>query len=273
MKKLVMLLLATLPLVVTAQVELTPEQEVEKAQRELEAAQQQLALARQRAEKAKQAAAEAKQAEVETKPVESTSGWIVPETETTVVVEKPRQEVNRNARPSKAEVLAPYLATNAVPLVDGRVEWTCSVSIPGATADVLYAQCKQFLEGVIGEDNVLKESRIALLNAQQHSMIASMRESMTIQSTYLSLNHPVFGYALQVSCSDGKATLTMSRLTYNYDQQGKNECLKAEEWITDEVAVNENRTRLTPLSGRLRRSTIDRKNQLFAAFQQAVKGR
>lgn len=272
MKRLVILLLAALPLVATAQVELTPDQEVEKAQRELEAAQQQLALARERAEKAKQAAAAAKQTEVETKSVETASGWTVPETKTTTAVAKPRKEVNRDTKPSKSEVLAPYLATDAVPLVDGRVEWTCTVSAPGADADVLYAQCKQFLEDVIGGENVQKESRIALLNAQQHSMIATMRESMTIQSTYLSLNHPILGYALQVSCNDGKATLTMSRLTYNYDQQGKNESLKAEEWITDEVAMNENRTRLTPLSGRLRRSTIDRKNQIFAAFQQAVKG-
>ncbi|EJW93474.1 secreted protein, partial [gut metagenome] len=54
MKKLIMLLLAALPLVAVAQTELTPEQELEKAQKELEAAQRKLAEARKRAQKAQQ---------------------------------------------------------------------------------------------------------------------------------------------------------------------------------------------------------------------------
>ena len=54
MKKLIMLLLAALPLVAVAQTELTPEQELEKAQKELEAAQRKLTEARERAQKAQQ---------------------------------------------------------------------------------------------------------------------------------------------------------------------------------------------------------------------------
>ena len=50
MKKLIMLLLAALPLVAVAQTELTPEQELEKAQKELEAAQRKLTEARARAQ-------------------------------------------------------------------------------------------------------------------------------------------------------------------------------------------------------------------------------
>ena len=59
MKKLIMLLLAALPLVAVAQTELTPEQELEKAQKELEAAQRKLTEARERAQKAQQTQGEA----------------------------------------------------------------------------------------------------------------------------------------------------------------------------------------------------------------------
>ncbi|EJW93475.1 hypothetical protein EVA_18419, partial [gut metagenome] len=86
--------------------------------------------------------------------------------------------------------MAPYLAADAVPVVDGRVEWTCVVSVPGVSAEVLYNKCKGYLDAVVQGAKSQKESRIALVNEREHRLIASMREAMTISSAYLSLNHP-----------------------------------------------------------------------------------
>lgn len=264
MKKLIMILLAALPLVAVAQTKLTPEQELEKAQKELEAAQRKLTEARERAQKAQQIQGEAPRKE-------ENAGWTVPQNQTPVAKKQDPAEKRKEAKPSKAEDLAPYLAADAVPLVDGRVEWSCVVAMPGVSAEVLYAKCKGYLNDVVQGGKSQKKSRIALVNDREHRLIASMREAMSIPSAYLSLNHPTFCYALETVCVDGKATLTMSRLVYSYDASSKQESKKAEEWITDKEAINENRTRLQPLTGKVRCTTIDRKNELFAAFERAMK--
>jgi colicin import membrane protein len=41
----------------------------------------------------------------------------------------------------------------------------------------------------------------------------------------------------------------------------------AEEWISDEYAVNKKRTKLYPISGKFRRKTIDRKDFIFNKFE------
>jgi colicin import membrane protein len=46
---------------------------------------------------------------------------------------------------------------------------------------------------------------------------------------------------------------------------------KAEEWITDEYAVNKKNTKLYPVSAKFRRKTIDRKDQIFETIRNVLK--
>ena len=49
--------------------------------------------------------------------------------------------------------------------------------------------------------------------------------------------------------------------------EGQNGILyKAEEWITDKLAVNKKGTRLYPRSGKFRRMTVDRVEAIFNGF-------
>ncbi len=45
---------------------------------------------------------------------------------------------------------------------------------------------------------------------------------------------------------------------------------KAEEWITDKEAVNKKGTKLYPRSGKFRRKTIDRVENIFEGFMDAL---
>jgi len=63
----------------------------------------------------------------------------------------------------------------------------------------------------------------------------------------------------------------MTHIRYLYDMQREPQKYKAEEWITDEEAVNKKNTRLLPLSGKFRRKTIDRKDFLFNKFETLLK--
>jgi colicin import membrane protein len=63
----------------------------------------------------------------------------------------------------------------------------------------------------------------------------------------------------------------LNRISYDYSSQGKEESYKAESWITDKYTVNKKRTRLFPITGKFRRKTIDRKNEIFERITATVK--
>ena len=65
--------------------------------------------------------------------------------------------------------------------------------------------------------------------------------------------------------------MVMSHIRYLYEEERKPQRFTAEEWITDDEAVNKKNTRLYPGSGKFRRKTIDRKDFLFNKFESLLK--
>ena len=76
---------------------------------------------------------------------------------------------------------------------------------------------------------------------------------------------------MEVQCENGKANVTMCRIHYLYEENRKPQRLKAEEWITDDLAVNKKNTKLYPVSAKFRRKTIDRKDYIFNKFESLLK--
>ena len=70
-------------------------------------------------------------------------------------------------------------------------------------------------------------------------------------------------YTFVATCRDGAIDLKLYRISYRYNTAGKEETYTAEEWITDEYAVNKKNTKLLPITGKFRRKTIDRVHQIF----------
>ena len=67
-------------------------------------------------------------------------------------------------------------------------------------------------------------------------------------------------------------TLTVSNLSYYYNEDMETQngtIIKAEEWISDKEALNNSKTKLYPKSGKFRRKTIDRMEELFDAAMDA----
>ena len=83
---------------------------------------------------------------------------------------------------------------------------------------------------------------------------------------HLSLDQTIFNYQLIAECSDGKADVRLTRITYDYDVERNPIRYAAEQWITDKDCVNKKHTKLLPLSGKFRRKTIDRKDFIFNKF-------
>ena len=103
---------------------------------------------------------------------------------------------------------------------------------------------------------------------------AKFREWLVFKSSALSLDRTVFNYTIIANCSDGQLNLTMSRMNYAYEMDRDDSSglqTSAEEWITDEYALNKARTKLQRYSGKFRVKTIDRKDEIFQIFRNALK--
>ena len=181
--------------------------------------------------------------------------------------------INSEKKPemTKEEMQNIYLAPNAVPEVNGEIQWTCDIDVAGKTAQQIYERTLAILDNIIKEPIQLERSKIAITNEKEHNIVATMQEWLTFTSNALVLDRTKMNYVLQALCSDGHLKLILDRITYNYEVQGKKEFYKAEEWINDKNAVNKKRTRLYPSNGKFRRKTIDRKNELFEIFQSQLK--
>lgn len=161
---------------------------------------------------------------------------------------------------------AKYLAEDAVPVVDGKVVFKTTIQAPGKSADQIYNILLQQMEKMVKEPNQIENSTVAIHDSIKHEIAAVFHEWLVFKSTALSLDRTQFNFQLHVLCYDGKADVSIMRISYDYDLERKPTHYSAEEWITDKYAVNKKRTKLYPISGKFRRKTIDRKDFIFNKF-------
>ena len=168
---------------------------------------------------------------------------------------------------SKANPDAKYLVENAVPVVDGKVTWKTTINAPGKSAQQIYDILLAQLNKMVNEENQLEErSKVAIQDQANHQLGATFHEWLVFKNTALSLDRTVLNFQLIADCSDGKADVQMTRVSYDYELERDPTHYTAEEWITDKYAVNKKHTKLTKLSAKFRRKTIDRKDFIFNKF-------
>lgn len=189
--------------------------------------------------------------------------WEKPKEEKVEKVEK-AEEVKK---PNKDEK---YLR-GAVPIVDGDVQWTLDVDVPGKSAQEIYDKMFKTLTDLTKSEGQLEGSAVTLVNKQDHIVVANVREWLLFSSSLLSLDRTKFNYTLIARCSDGHLNMTMNRISYKYDEERTNQVYKAEEWISDDAAVNKKNTKLYRGSAKFRRKTIDRKDQIFETIRNVLK--
>ena len=161
---------------------------------------------------------------------------------------------------------AKYLEPNAVPVVDGKVCWETVIEAPGKSAQQIYEILKNQLVKMTKEPNQIENSTLAVHDSINFELGAVFHEWLVFKNATLSLDRTQLNYQLLVTCSDGKADVKMTRISYDYDLSRKPVHYSAEEWITDKYAVNKKHTKLYPVSAKFRRKTIDRKDFIFNKF-------
>ena len=170
----------------------------------------------------------------------------------------------------KKEVKNAKYLKGAVTEKDGKVVFSTTIHASDKTADQIFDIVKAYLVKMTGEKNQ-KDARLVVDNKEKHELGATFDEWLVFKSTALVLDQTRMLYALKVSCSDGKADIEMRNIRYIYEENRKPQHYTAEEWISDQEALNKKGTRLLPVSGKFRRKTIDRKDFLFNKLESLLK--
>ena len=182
------------------------------------------------------------------------------------IAEEEQQEAVKS---EKANPNEKYLR-GAVPLVDGKVVFTKTIKAPGKSADQIYTILHDYIEKMTKASYQI-HSLFVVEDTENHKIGATFEEWLVFKKAALMLDQTRLYYVLEVNCKDGEAEVSFSRIHYLYDEYRKPQKLKAEEWITDDVAVNKKNTKLYPFMGKFRRKTIDRKDFIFNKFESLLK--
>lgn len=170
-----------------------------------------------------------------------------------------------------------YLKPGAMPEQDGKVVFTLDLDVPALSAQQVYDRMYVALDTIANQECQIQDERsksgVVMVNKKEHSIVAQYHEWMTFKKNFVVLDRTRFNYTVIAKCTDGHLHLTLERMTFLYEQGRPTEMrTSAEEWISDKEAINKKGTKLLPGSAKFRRSTIDRKDELFELITKMVKG-
>ena len=154
----------------------------------------------------------------------------------------------------------------AVPEVNGVVTFHKAFAVPGKSKMDIYKVVKNYLAQKV-ENSIPSPVNYARMNQDTpDTLAAQICEWQVYTKKFLNLDRSRFRYTLNVFIDNGKVSIDMTRLAYYYqeDQEGNNGVnYRAEEWITDKMALNKAGNKLLPKSNKFRRKTVDRAEEIF----------
>lgn len=172
------------------------------------------------------------------------------------------KEKNDNSDPK-------YLA-GAITMNDGKIEFTKEISTKGLTRTEVYQALLNWAKGRFVSNGKL-HSQVAYADEERGEIAAVAEEYMVFSSSALSLDRTRIYYQFLIHVGEETCQMTMTRIRYWYEEnRDGGERYTAEEWITDDMALNKKGTKLAPICGKFRRETIDLKDALFESATAAL---
>lgn len=201
------------------------------------------------------------------KPASKTSGWVIP----TAVKKTEETKPATTAAGLKLKEDPKYLEGAVTTDENGKVVFEAEMEAPGKSAEQLYELLFDYMSGLT-QDKEAIESRIALVNKDEHIIANLMDEWLVFNSSFISLDRTECKYNLIANISDGKIKMTINHINYTYEE-GRQTGFKlpAEEVITDKVALTKKKNDLARIFGKFRKKTIDRKDQIFNEIVALIK--
>lgn len=164
----------------------------------------------------------------------------------------------------------PNYLTGAIELEENRVTFNKEIQATGLNQQQLYDALLAWANNRFQPDGRMN-ARVLFTNPEEGSIAIGGEEWLVFTASALSLDRSRIYYQLLLECADGKVDAKMSRIRYWYDEaRNGGERYNAEEWITDEMALNKAKNKLAPITGKFRRETINLKEELFTAMQTEI---
>ena len=167
-----------------------------------------------------------------------------------------------------AQVDARYLE-GAVPTEDGKVVFTRKINAPAFNKAEIYQLLLDW-----GKENFhTKEKRVAFQNEESGEIALVGEDYLVFSSNAFSLDRTLITYRVIITCEEQACLLRMMGIRYRYDvtYQKEPERYLAEEWITDDIALNKSKTKLSHSSGKFRKATIDFAQETFDSAANALR--
>jgi len=162
---------------------------------------------------------------------------------------------------------AKYLAKDAVPVENGRVIFTKEFEIPMNVGDI-YAAVKEWANEQYAPVKDMPNHKMISTHDEACEVTASAEEWMVFSNRFLSLDRTRLYYKIKLNCYDKKIVAHIYDIHYWYDEEREGGVkYKAEEWITNEWGLNKKGTKLAKKSGKFRRKTIDRAEEIFTNLE------
>lgn len=162
--------------------------------------------------------------------------------------------------------ISKYLS-GAVPVVDGKVVFSKEINAPGLSKEQIYNIGLEWMDRTLKENN--NKSGIVFKN-EADGVIAGISEHYIVfKSTAFSLDRTTITYRIILTALNNKCDIEVSAIKYLYNgtQSNTPDRYSAEEWITDDIAINKAGTKLSYVSGKFRTKTIDKVDELVESLK------
>jgi len=165
--------------------------------------------------------------------------------------------------------MSKYLAKDAVVLRDGYVVFSDTIAlIDNCTESQIKDVALTWLKGYLGKYD---KGRNRIISNVPGKIVAVGDMQIVFTSNAFAFDKAQMSYALTINYTADECSMEISRIRYVYDEKDIIGRYTAEQYITDEAAVNKSRTKLTPVTGKFRKKTIDVVDEIFASFNEGLK--
>lgn len=161
-----------------------------------------------------------------------------------------------------------YYLKGAVPEVNGKVVFSKEFSIPGMSKGEVYSITKEWMDARMQQN--ANKSRLAFSDEEKGQLAANGEEHIVFSNNALSLDRTKVMYQMLAYCDEGKCVLEIKNIRYDYPNE--KEIFLAEDWITDEVALTKDQTKLHRGFAKWRRKTVDWVDDMDESLQKALSG-
>lgn len=153
----------------------------------------------------------------------------------------------------------------AVPEVDGKVVFQREFDLSGAQQKAIYDRMLNW--ATLRMEQNKNVSRVVYSDEAKGTIAAMGQEYIVFSSSALSLDRTVVNYQITITCQPGKCLMEVEKIRYTYREKEKYD---AEEWITDEYALNKSKTKMVRGLAKFRTKTVDFVEDLFDSAQAAL---